>query len=434
MNKVSMYLMLLVLSVSSREAVALDLFESQTLGELPPQMSMPIPADSLSSGTPIMELPADELPIHAPIQEALSFPPTAGELTPDPRGEKVREFQLFDCEPALLESTGTWLRRGFWFAEVDAVLLNRRFDRNGVLLMQRGPTNQAPVFFPHEIMGVDGSRPGVEGAPRVKVGRFMFRDESNRDHNLEFVAFGGGNWSQDGAITSDILFVPSQLKGTNEAFDGATDSQYAYDSWFESFELNYHVKQRMLKDRMELEPTGQWVRRAQPSRTRSFLAGLRYFNLDEHLNWQAFGIPDFNNDNIDEKGVYDIQTSNHMFGTQMGLSQSFETARWSLGAYLKGGMYLNVVHLESEFDITNAVSGQTDLEGDTLSWIGEASFIGKYHVTPNFSVRAGFEIMHITSTALAAQQIDFNPGGSPYIGMGKDNVYLGGSIGFEGYW
>lgn len=435
MKKVSVYLILLVLIVTGPEATALDLFESQTLGELPPHMPMTAQADSFSSGTPIMELPEGEAAITTPVEEPLTLPAPTGELMPSVvGGEKVREFQLFDCDPALLESTGTWLRRGFWYAEADAVLLQRRFDRNGVLLMQSGPTNQAPVFFPHEIMGVDGTRPGVEGAPRLKVGRFMFRDETNRDHNLEFVAFGGGNWSQEGQISRDILFVPSQLKGTNEAFDGATDSRYSYDSWFESFELNYHVKQRMLKDRMELEPNGQWVRRAQPSRSLSFLAGLRYFNLDEHLDWQAFGIPDANDDNDDEEGVYDIQTSNHMIGTQMGLSQAFETARWSLGAYVKGGMYLNMIHLESEFDITDTASGATDLEGDNLSWIGEASFIGKYHVTPNFSLRAGLEIMHITSTALAAQQIDFNPSGSPYIGMGKDNVYLGGSLGFEGYW
>lgn len=434
MKKVSMYLMLLVLSASSRGATALDLFESQTLGELP-QMPVTTPMDSVSGGAPIMELPAGEPAATYPIEEPLTAPIPTGELSPSVTGNgDTREFQLFDCDPALLESTGTWLRRGFWFAEADAVLLQRRFDRHGVLLMQSGPTNQAPVFFPHEIMGIDGTRPGVEGAPRLKVGRFMFRDESNRDHNLEFVAFGGGNWSQKGQMSGDSLFVPIQLKGTNEAFDGATDSRYTYDSWFESFELNYHVKQRMLKDRMELEPNGQWVRRAQPSRSLSFLAGLRYFNLDEHLNWQAFGIPDFDDDNDDEEGVYDIKTSNHMIGTQLGVSQAFETARWSLGAYLKGGMYLNMIHLESAFDITDTASGATDLEGDNLAWIGEASFIGKYHVTPNFSLRAGLEIMHITSTALAGQQIDFNPSGSPYIGMGKDNVYMGGSIGFEGYW
>jgi hypothetical protein len=433
-KKVSVYLMLLVLSASSREAAALDLFESQTLGELP-EASVSAPIDSIPSGAPIMELPPGESSAMPAINEPLTLPVPTSELSPSGVGdEKVREFQLFDCDPALLESTGTWLRRGFWYAEADAVLLQRRFDRNGVLLMQVGPTNQAPVFFPHEIMGIDGDRPGVEGAPRLKVGRFMFRDEANRDHNLEFVAFGGGNWSQEGQISEDILFVPSQLKGTNEAFDGATDSNFRYDSWFESFELNYHVKQRMLKDRMELEPNGQWVRRAQPSRSLSFLAGLRYFNLDEHLDWQAFGIPDANDDDVDEQGTYDIQTSNHMIGTQMGLSQAFETARWSLGAYVKGGMYLNMIRLESEFDITDTASGETDLDGDNISWIGEASFIGKYHVTPNFSMRAGLEILHVTGTALAAQQIDFNPSGSPYIGMGKDNVYLGGSIGFEGYW
>lgn len=434
MRKVTLCLMVLVLCSANRKATALDLFQSQTLGELPPQLSTP--GDAISPGAPVLELP-DEPMIYSPAAERLNLPAETGDLSSDTvTSVQTRDFHLFDCDPALLESTGTWLRRGFWFAEVDAVLLNRRFDRNGVMLMQgEPPSNQfPPIFYPHQLMGIDGSRPGVEGAPRLKVGRFLFRDQTNRDHNLEFVAFGGGNWSQEGSFESDMMFVPPQLKGTNQAFDGATRSQYRYDSWFNSFELNYHVKQRMLKDRMELEPTGQWVRRAQPSRSLAYLAGLRYFNLDEHLAWQAFGIPDTNDDGNDEKGIYDIKTGNHLFGTQLGLSHTFETARWSLGAHLKGGMYLNVIHLESEFDITNSVNGMTDLEGDTLAWIGEASFIGKYHITPNFSLRAGLEIMHMTSLALAPKQIDFNPSGSPYIGMGKDNVYLGGSIGFESYW
>jgi hypothetical protein len=313
-------------------------------------------------------------------------------------------------------------------------LSQRTFDRDGVALMIV-PLNQFPGFTARNNLTVDGSSPGAEGTPRLKVGRFLFRDQENRDHNLEFVAYGGSNFSQEQQLAGNVLVVPFRLEGINESFSGATDSQYRYDSYFNSFELNYHVKQRMLRDRMELEPNGNWVRRAQPSRTLSYLAGLRYFNLDEHLNWDAFGIPDVDDDNANETGVYDIKTGNHMIGTQLGLGAAYETSRWSIGAQVKGGMYLNILDLDSEFSVTgNLTSGRTDLQGEELSFIGEGSLYGKYHILPNFSLRVGMELLHVSGIALAPAQIDFIPSGSPYISQNNEAVYLGGSIGFESYW
>jgi hypothetical protein len=444
-KKFVVLLMTGMLGLASRGATAQDLFASQTLGDLSSQMTLPDPADTLPSGSGVMEMPeqpAMEIPsTEDPIQEPLTLPSTMGDLGSDVTQSPGREMQFFDCEPALLESTGTWLRRGFWFAEVDAVLMNRRWDRRGRLLMQEDIDNANPIFVHRNMLSLDGTRPGAEGAPRLTLGRFLFRDESNRDHNVEFVAFGGGNWSQDGRLDGTDLVVPIQLAGINPSFSGATSSQYRYDSWFNSFELNYHLRQRMLKDRMELEPSGQWVRRAQPTKTYSVLAGMRYFNLDEHVNWQAFGIDDSDDDADDdeEDGVYDVQVGNHMIGTHMGLSSAYETARWSIEGRVKGGMFLNMIDLDSSFDLdTNsggtAPDGSTDLQGDKLAWIGEAAFIARYHIRPNFSLRAGLEVMHLASLAFAPNQIDFVPSGSPYISMGNEAVYLGGSIGFESYW
>jgi hypothetical protein len=190
-----------------------------------------------------------------------------------------------------------------------------------------------------------------------------------------------------------------------------------------------------MKDRMELEPNGDWVRRAQPTTTRSFLAGLRYFNLDEHLNWTAFGIPNPDDNALTETGLYDIRTGNNMIGTQMGVSSSYDTARWSIGGEVKGGMFVNMIDLDSSFSITDGVtSGSNDLQRDNISWVGEAKVIGKYHIRPNFSIRTAFEVMHLAGIALATSQIDFVPSGSPFVSQNNDAVYLGGSIGFEGYW
>lgn len=435
MKKLVVFLMMVGLGLTIRGAAAQDLFESQTLGELPPQ-SLEAGSVPMISGDEGQILMPGEVGMPSSIHEPLDLPATNENWEGYTTGQ---DLTLFDCQPALLESSGTWLRRGFWFAEADAVITQRRFNRGGFILMQQGFVQDPDFAFKNQLV-IDGDRPGAETAPRLKVGRFLFRDETNRDHTLEFIAYGGGNWSQEQRLDGDNLIVPFDRAGFNPSFSGAQSSQYEYDSWFNSFELNYHVKQRMLKDRMELEPTGKWVRRAQPSRTLSYLAGLRSFNLKEKLDWGAFGIPDEDIDTQTLDGAYNIQIGNYLIGTQMGLSTSLETARWSVGAHVKGGLYVNMSHLESQFSIVNTTTdiplsqGVTDLEADHLAWIGEAAMIGRYHITTNFSLRAGLEIMHVASVGLAPDQIDFVPSGSTNIYLGSDPVWLGGSIGFESYW
>ena len=83
----------------------------------------------------------------------------------------------------------------------------------------------------------------------------------------------------------------------NTSFDGALSSQFRYDSRFNSFELNYRVKERMGRDHVEMEPSGHWVRRAGPSVSRSLLAGFRFFDLNEDFDWTASDI-DTNGDGI----------------------------------------------------------------------------------------------------------------------------------------
>ncbi len=428
MKKFVVILMMVGLVVSSRGATAQDLFESQTLGELPPQMMMPDPAEPMSISSSKLELPSESLE-PVPMQEPLSLPSTSSDdSAPSWDYFTGQDLQLFSCQPAILESSGTWLRRGFWSAEVDAVIMNRTFARDPILLVSDDTANL-------NTLGIRGDIPGAEGTPRLTLSRFLFRDDANRDHNLEFVAWGGGNWSQQGQLTGADLSVPIQIDGFNPSFDGAQSTNYKYDSWFNNFELNYHVKQRMLKDRMELEPSGHWVRRANPTRSNAFLAGLRLFNLSEQLYWNAFGIPDGDDDDVTETGNYYVNTNNLLIGTQLGASSTYETARWSGGVWCKGGMYLNIMDLQSDFAVTgNVTSGSADLQGDNIAFIGQAGVLGKYHIRPNLSLRVGLEAMLINHLAVAPKQLDFVPSGNTTISSGSDNYYLGGSLGFESYW
>ncbi|MGI9427838.1 MAG: BBP7 family outer membrane beta-barrel protein [Bythopirellula sp.] len=416
---------------------------SATRGVLP---SLELPGEVVS---PIEPIPAD---MHS---ESVVTGDLQSEYGLFGSGEDLR---IFDCQPALLESTGTWLRRGFWYSEVDVLLMDRIWRRDGFILAQQDiPTAPAPentFGIGENALGIEGGRIGAEATPRLNVGRFLFRDHKNRDHNMEFVAFGGSQWTTSGrldAVNGGTLNVGSYnivqaevgfnvvrfpLDRGNVSFDGATSTQYRYDSRFNSFELNYQLKSRMRKDRMELEPSGHWVRRAQPTMSRSLLAGIRYFNLSEDFDWDAFGIADADNDNNTETGNYRVRTDNDLIGTQLGFGWAYESARWSLGLTNKSGIYINHTDVNSAFSVTgNVTSGANNITVDNLSFITEGSVVGKWHLRPNLSLRAGVEMMFVSSVAHAIEQLNFIPvATSTATVINGDSTYMGGLIGFEGYW
>lgn len=436
-----LFLVLFGLAISIRGVAAQGLSDAAGLGEMPPEPMYLDEAPAIEPGamgsmlSDDAEMPPQQLePLPSPIHSG-DLKDNASAPTIFPSDESLRAF---DYQQAILESTGTWLQRGFWFAEADAVLLHRSHGRHDIVLMVDDTVSNNFFVQANELVLAPG-RPGAEGSGRLKVGRFLFRDSDNRDHTAEFTIYGGGDWSQsgrqDGTLTVPFILTGGDLTHEgNPSFNGAQSSQFDYDSWFNSFELNYNVKQRLTKDRMELEPSGHWVRRAQPSMLRSWLAGVRYFDLDERLNWQAFGIPDANDDGVDETGAYHIKTGNHLLGTQLGFTSAYQTARWSLAAQAKGGMYLNMQTMTSDFAVTNLTNGNSDLETDGLGWVGEAAVIGKWHLRPNFALRTSLEVMHVAGVAIAPDHINFNPNGSQFINSASELVYLGGAIGFEGYW
>ncbi len=51
-------------------------------------------------------------------------------------GEPLRsdDLSIWDGCPAAPESTGTWLRRGYWSAEIDAVAMIRKWDINNMIM------------------------------------------------------------------------------------------------------------------------------------------------------------------------------------------------------------------------------------------------------------------------------------------------------------
>jgi hypothetical protein len=379
-----------------------------------------------------------------PIAESIASGDPDAPLDGSILGEPMKLLQ--GCAP-YFESSGTWLQRGFWYAEMDYLLLNRGWDRKGLRLAfestpfggQQGSVPEGPVLGINELR-IRGERPGAEGVGRLTLGRFMFRDASNRDHSVEASWTGGGEWSQSGSLaaaTNAGLDVSDFIDRVNPSFDGARTMDFSYDTEMNTVEANYIVKSRMHRDQMVMQPSGAWVRKATPTRTYAYLAGLRYVNHREFLDWNAQDIQVQANPALREDGFYDVHTESNMIGTQLGGSIARETARWSLSASVKGGPMWNRIDMNSRFQVGETVitnSGATNSREDDLAFFGEANVMAKWHLRPNVSLRAGLELLFIDSIALAPYQVNFIEGGFEQIAASGDNVYLGTSFGVESYW
>jgi hypothetical protein len=381
------------------------------------------------------------------------------ELMPEPLAEEIEtgEFlegsilgesmQFLGACPPEFESSGTWLQRGFWYTEVDYVMLNRGWDRkgmqfafettSGVVPAPETPGGQGLVVGTNELR-IRGERPGAEGFGRVTLGRFLFRDADNRDHSTELSWLGGGKYNQNASLqatTNNGLQIPEYIDRVNPSFDGARSIGFDYETEVNTVELNYKVKQRMQRDQMVLHPDGQWIRKASPSRTYQYLAGIRYYNQRENLDVNAVDIPV--TAALDEDGRYHIETENNMLGLQFGGALSRETARWSITGSAKLGPMWNRTSLDSNFQVgetTILSSGVTESSEDDLSFVGDFQLLGKWHLRPNLSLRVGLECLFVDSIALAPFQLNFIPGGFKPIAGSGDSVFLGTSLGVESYW
>jgi hypothetical protein len=402
-----------------------------------------------------------DLPINEEVLPELSLPSLRGEGPPSgaPNPELIDSdhavgnhnsaFGEYTDEdwhqhvPAPIESTGTWLRRGFWYAEADAVVWNRHWNRDNKWFAADDADVESPTFFfqtlallnTNRLLILDGAHPGEDTSVRFTLGHFLFRDQRNRDHTAEFTAFGGGDWEQHREISSvnDFgLFVPFIIDANNRSFDGSSRQVIDYSSHYSSFELNYRVKQRMRRDQLVMDPNGCWHRAANPGFTHDYLVGLRFMQMRDILDWRAEDILTTGSD-----GIYLIRTDNDMFGFQLGAGATYEASRWSLGINTKGGVYLNDAKGRSFLDFTDEDDNNDDfhlrLTEDELSFVGEMRLTGKWHLTPNFSLRASYEMMYLSATALAPNQANFIPVFAT-LNTSQDPFYHGASFGFEGYW
>ena len=410
----------------------------------PPDLSLP----SLDDSGPMMTTPqtGEESVLADPgsvdLESLDGYDPNA------PHGYEQfgpEQHAFWANEPAPIESTGTWLRRGFWYAEAEAVIWNRHWNRDAVFFAAQDVNITNPVFFEAQVLGgqggrfntnrqlmLDGAQPGEDASVRATLGHFLFRDSKNRDHMAEFTVMGGGDWHQHRQLSSQNdfgLFVNFLMSGNNRTFQCVIAP---------TNRLQQHVQQlRVELPRQAAIATRsnghgcQWeLASGYEPRLPSRLPGRpAVHGIERHPQLEAQDIQAIGND-----GTYFIRTDNDMFGYQMGWGFTYEASRWSLGFHSKGGVYLNDALGRTTLDFTTDDDFDADLRltNDELSFIGEAKVVARWHLLPDFSLRAAYEMMYVTAQALAPNQSTFINDFS-YLNTSQDPFYHGASFGFEGY-
>jgi hypothetical protein len=443
-NSARLFMILLAMALWVGAAAAQDVPYSSTIEDLPGDLSMPsaaqpgVTAAGSSDPTSAAGIPAPSAsaPFDGYDEHGLD------EVVPDAHGHWM------GAGMAPIESTGTWLRRGFWYFETDGVIWNRLWNRDDKLFAAQDTQVNNPQFFSrlnpvpilntNRLLYLESAHPGQDGSVRMTLGNFLFRDSRNRDHLMEFTAFGGGDWEQNRVITSTVNFglqVPFFIDGFNRSFDNSTRQTVDYKSDYKSFELNYRVKQRLRRDQLIMDANGNWHRAANSGFEREYLAGFRFMNMGESLDWQAQDIQEDQAGTLGNDGRYQIETDNDMIGFQLGGGITYQAPRWSIGMSCRGGVYANDAsgRLRLDFSSDDADDFDLRLKEDELSMIGEARLLGRFHLTPSVSLRTAYEMMFMESVAMAPYQATFIPEFA-FLNTTGDPFYHGASFGFEAYW
>ena len=160
------------IGVASGQVIDLPPLDQPVDGELGESLTRERFLDPDGEEQSLLDSPQDAEELALPHQDY-----SGNEAWRDPECDEWGGFPIFT------ESTGTWLRRGWWSAEVDAVMMNRMWKRDDQVLAFDSQSFRSLLLT--------RDSPGAETGVRLSLGRFLFRDTLNRDHVVEFTAFVG---------------------------------------------------------------------------------------------------------------------------------------------------------------------------------------------------------------------------------------------------
>ena len=442
----------------SQHRISLRMADSRAL-----ELDEEDPSDALDQSGSLVD---DDAPLAEPMADGITAGNSLGEeiaapvalepvpqmMSGDPSDWDENYWQQWNQEPpAPTCHSGTWFNRGSWYFRQDFVYMSRFSTDTRLLVADYTDVNQQ-TGIPTEVNSSARSL-GFEPGGRTTLGRFLCRDQKNRDHSLEFVFFGLFDWQQDSGMTSraeNALFTLVDPYRTFTglqvgAFNAAQEQSYAYDSSFDTYELNYVIAQRLGRDRLEMTPEGEWVRKLTPGSISTWLGGVRYVSIGEGFDWRSAAA-----DPTEANGIYQVTTQNQMLGLQLGHELVIQRPKFRFGIRNKIGSFINYADQDTFVNIVDnrtvtqgnqtvdlTTGDQTRIESGSshdMTFMYDLSIMAAYHIRPNIAIRTGYEFMFINQLALAPEQLSFVPSPGSRIVTGGAMLFNGFSLGLEMVW
>ncbi len=413
-------------------------------GDSPAAMLDPLVVPSADEAIPLAEPIPDSISNNSP--EEVEAPSQALQ----PEGPPVADgpawngdyWQSEDEPPAATCTSGTWFNRGRWYARQDFVYLTRYSMDTRRLIADSSQFR--PTTFEPEDVATTGRTLGFEPGGRLTLGRFLCRDGKNRDHSIEFQFFGLLDWQISSGMTArstDSLFTPIDTYALDSeavgGFNGTQVQKYIYDASFDNYELNYVISQRLGRDRLELTPEGEWVRKLTSKHTSTLFAGVRVIEIGEGFLWTSeAAVPATNN------GRYEVTTQNQMLGLQFGHELVVQRSKFRVGVrnqvaglinYADQKSFVHIVDTRPEVPVDD-IRVQSGSSHD-MSFLYGMSIMAACHLRPNLAIRTGYEFMYLNQLALAPEQLTFAPPPTrSQIVNGGALIFNGFSLGLEMVW
>ncbi|MDZ4850946.1 MAG: hypothetical protein SGI77_16800 [Pirellulaceae bacterium] len=321
-----------------------------------------------------------------------------------------------------------------WFDfSAEAIILRRSHGAGNQIFTSQGraPTSPSDFVLSSDSVGLDKYRAGLGLQGNIQVGP---------GSNVEFAYFGLNKWEESASVTSTTPTLYSFFSsfGTNP-FDGFDDPDRSfthrinYESGLNNGEVNFR--------RRWAEPSGFLQG--------SWLAGIRYFQLDEQAIFTAQGE---NNDTFASNGLrffeYDTKTKNQLTGFQVGGDVWLNLIPGvKVGTELKAGIFGN--HATQNSRITsNSLPAFGIPSIDERASDGRTAYLVQlssqliYRLTYAWTLRGSHQLIYVDNVALAPENFNsvppslFLPNSAREVQVNTDGevLYTGFTAGAEYTW
>ncbi len=371
--------------------------------------------------------------------------------------EGIPSASMLMEEPALAEvpfpaSSGKWFSSGYWYASAESLWYDR--SRNKRVEIGRDLADEIPdgpnkrdtrLRFTTLAQPFD-TAPGF----RATFGRSLGRDYLDRDRLIEFTYTGALLWrGVDGwnSLTPDPTLI-SPLGLNVPGFNFANTYRTSLDSNFNSFETNFRLRRRLGRDQLVMSPNGGWSRHAERGFLPGLILGARLARVDEDFWFRS------RRNGVDPSvfsGDYDITTQNWLLGMNIGgeLVSQNEFYYWGLRgraapALTFASAQQTVIGINSTNipappppplkPVPSPVFREDRNTQTSPGFIGDLTLFAGWNVTPNFSLKVGYDFLWVAGIATATRQFNLDDLRQNPMDAGGQTFFNGVSFGLEGSW